>query len=349
MKILYLYAEIMGYNIPVLNILSKKYKAEVTVVSWKKKLTSYKIDFAEENINFHFKEDFEKEALKSFCTSFNPDLVVVSGWMDKDYLEICKAFKKSGKVKIIAASDTQWANSLRHKLASYIAPFYHKKMFDFLWVSGPWQYEYAKRLGFANQNIIFNCYSANIDILKNNQITIQEKRTLLFLGRFDKVKGIDSLLYAFKKFKQETNSTLKLKLIGGGVELDFVKSFEFEDVIVKNFVQPNELIHELDDVTGFILPSIYEPWGLVIHEMASAGLPLLVTNICGANTMFAIHNYNALVFEPNSNKAIYKVLKAYDNLSNEQIVQMGDNSKQLSMRVTPEISAASLMSVMTIN
>lgn len=43
MKILYLYAEIMGYNIPVLNILSKKYNAEVTVVSWKKKLAPIKL------------------------------------------------------------------------------------------------------------------------------------------------------------------------------------------------------------------------------------------------------------------------------------------------------------------
>lgn len=349
MKILYLYAEIMGYNIPIINILSEKYHADVTVISWKKKLTSYKIDNAEEKINFHFKEDIGKERLKSFCLDFNPDLVVVSGWMDKDYLEICKVFKKNNKTKIVAASDTQWSNSWKHKLASLIAPFYHKKMFDFLWVSGSWQYEYARRLGFANQNIIFNCLSANIDLLKNNRININNKRTLLFLGRFDKIKGIDLLLNTFRRFKQETNSNLKLKLIGGGVELDFVKSFESEDVIVKNFVQPSELIYELEDVTGFILPSIYEPWGLVIHEMASAGLPLLLTNICGANTMFAINDYNAFLFEPNSNEAIYKVLKTYDSLSNEQIVQMGNNSKQLSMRVTPEISAASLMSVMNIS
>lgn len=59
MKILYLYAEIMGYNIPVLNILSEKYKADVTVVSWKKKLTSYKIETSNNRINFHFKEDFK--------------------------------------------------------------------------------------------------------------------------------------------------------------------------------------------------------------------------------------------------------------------------------------------------
>lgn len=345
MKILYLYAEIMGYNIPVLNILSKKYYSEVTVVSWKKKISSYKIDFALESINFHFKEDFEKDSLKSFCISFNPDIVVVSGWMDKDYLKICKLLKKISNTIIVAASDTQWSNSFKHNLATCIAPFYHRKMIDFLWVSGAWQYEYARRLGFSNQKIIFNCYSANIDIFNKNMININQNRTLLFLGRFEKVKGIDLLLKSFIQFKEETNSTLKLKFIGGGVELDLVNTFKSDDIIVKDFIQPNQLVYELNDVTGFILPSINEPWGLVIHEMASAGLPLLLTDICGANTMFAINNYNALLFKPNSKEALLNVLKKYDNLSNEQILEMGQNSKFLSNRITPEISAASLMSI----
>lgn len=314
-----------------------------------KKISSYKIDFAEEKINFYFKEDFEKDALKSFCVSFNPDLVVVSGWMDKDYLKICKLLKKNSNTKIVAASDTQWSNSLRHNLATCIAPFYHMKIFDFLWVSGPWQYEYARRLGFSNQKIIFNCLSANIYNLNKNKINIYQNRTLLFLGRFDKVKGVDLLLKSFVQFKKETNSRLRLKLIGGGVEHEFVKSFESNDIIVKDFIQPSQLINELHDVTGFILPSVYEPWGLVIHEMASAGLPLLLTDICGANTMFAINNYNALLFKPNSEEAILCVLKKYDNFSDDEILEMGNNSKHLSSRITPDISAASLISVLNID
>lgn len=285
----------------------------------------------------------------SFCLDIGPELVVVSGWMDQDYLKICKTLKKNSKTKIVAASDTQWSNSLRHNLASYISPFYHKKVFDFLWVSGPWQYEYARKLNFSNQNIIFNCYSANIHLFEKNKMNLKGNRMLLFLGRFDKVKGIDLLLSAFEKFKQESNSNLKLKLIGNGTELGLVKSYESDDVIVKDFVQPNNLIQELSEVSGFVLPSIYEPWGLVIHEMASAGLPLLVSSICGATTMFAINNYNALIFEPNSKEGIYNILKTYDNLSDEEIVQMGIKSKELSMRITPDISAASLISVMNIN
>jgi len=37
----------------------------------------------------------------------------------------------------------------------------------------------------------------------------------------------------------------------------------------------------LENSGCFILPSRYEPWALVIHEAACAGLPIICTNVCG--------------------------------------------------------------------
>lgn len=335
----------MGYNIPVLNLLSDHYNAEVIVVSWRKRLREYVIE-GSENIKFHFKETFSKKELENFVMEINPTLVVVVGWMDKDYLKICKKLKREKKSIIVAGSDTPWSYSFRHWIATLIAPFFHKRIFDYLWVSGPWQYEYGRRLGFSNDKIIFNWYSANIEMMKNNVMHFNMKeRSLLFLGRFDKVKGIDLLLNAFSEYKNETKSKLKLKLIGGGAEWQFVKTFESESIKIKDFVQPKFLIEELNDIQGFILPSIQEPWGLVIQEMAAAGLPLLTSNICGANSFFALNNFNAFIFKAGSKEEIKKVLNKFDSLSSEQLNLMGVRSRQLSERITPEISAASLMSV----
>ena len=42
MNILYLYSELMPYNIPVLKIFTEKYSAKVNVISWdNRKLTPY--------------------------------------------------------------------------------------------------------------------------------------------------------------------------------------------------------------------------------------------------------------------------------------------------------------------
>ena len=46
----------------------------------------------------------------------------------------------------------------------------------------------------------------------------------------------------------------------------------------------------------FVLPSIYEPWALVLQEFAAAGLPILCSSICGASPHFVINNYNGYTF-----------------------------------------------------
>lgn len=38
-----------------------------------------------------------------------------------------------------------------------------------------------------------------------------------------------------------------------------------------------ELAEELEKAGAFILPSVTEPWALVIHEAACAGLPILAS------------------------------------------------------------------------
>lgn len=344
MKLLYLYSEIMGYNVPIINILAENYCSEINVISWKKKISNYQIEKSEK-VNYFYKEDFNKIELVNFVNKFSPNLVVVSGWMDKEYLEICKDLKNKG-VTIVGAMDTQWKNTIRQKIATIIAPFYHKKYFDYLWVSGIYQFEYAKRLGFSNEKIIFNCYSANTNLLENHKMEINDNlKTLLFIGRFDKVKGIDILLNVFTNYINETQSKLKLKLIGGGLEMDLVKKYESESIIVKEFVQPEFLIEEVKDIQGFILPSISEPWGVVIHEMAAAGLPLLVSDVCGANSVFAIHNYNSFIFKANDKIELRNAIEKFDSTSNSELIKMGKRSKVLSKKINPEISAASLMSI----
>ena len=169
MKILYLYSEIMGYNIPVLNCLVENYNSELKIISWKQKNTAYKIEETN-NISFLYKEDYSIKELENIVLEYNADCIVVSGWMDKDYLKICKKVKKTTNTIIVGASDTQWSNSFRHISATLISSLYHKLFFDYLWVSGSWQYEYARRLGFPNGKIIFNCYSTDNALFEKNEI-----------------------------------------------------------------------------------------------------------------------------------------------------------------------------------
>ena len=57
MKLLYLYSEIMGYNVPIIRILAENYCSEINVIKKKKKISNYQIEKLEK-VNFFYKEDF---------------------------------------------------------------------------------------------------------------------------------------------------------------------------------------------------------------------------------------------------------------------------------------------------
>ena len=57
-------------------------------------------------------------------------------------------------------------------------------------------------------------------------------------------------------------------------------------IIHHGFLQPHELTPHLIDAAAFVMPSKKEPWGVVLHEMAIAGLPMLASRAVGASTEF---------------------------------------------------------------
>ena len=165
MRILYLYAEIMGYQLPVFEEYTTMYDAEVHVVHWDhKKLTPYAIPYLK-NVVFYNRSDFNYTKLVSLVKSIMPNIVYVSGWMDKDYLKVCTELKSMG-IPIVAGCDTQWKGSFRQIVASFLFRLTYKRSLSYIWVAGPYQFEYARKLGFNKSEIIFNCLSADNNLFE---------------------------------------------------------------------------------------------------------------------------------------------------------------------------------------
>ncbi len=59
-------------------------------------------------------------------------------------------------------------------------------------------------------------------------------------------------------------------------------------VVLKDFMQPEQLILEVANTGCFLLPSRGEPRGVVAHEFAAAGLPLILSDSVGAAGTFLI-------------------------------------------------------------
>lgn len=279
MKILYMYAELMGYNIPVLESLVRDFGAEIHLIHWDhKKLTVYQAPQVE-NVTYYNRSDFQssKEILE-LAKLLEPDIAYVPNWYDKGYLSTCLYLRKKN-IPVVAGLDNQWKGNLKQRLGIIVMKIYLKRYFSHMWVAGPRQFEFAKRLGFKNRQILFNFYSA--DVAKFSAIKKEDSTSslkFLFVGRLEEVKGLRQLLIAWNNLSNKDNCSLTI--IGNGKLLSLVN--EYPTVTHKPFLQPDELLEEVKNHNCFILPSIYEPYGVVIHEFAAAGMPLIVSDECGA-------------------------------------------------------------------
>ncbi len=343
MTILYLYAELMGYNIPVLQELSTSHNAQVYVVHWdKKKLTPYKAPQID-GVTYYNRSEFERNDFIELAQKINPDIVYVPNWYDKGYLPVCK-FLRDKNVPVVAGLDNQWSGSLKQWLGCAYMRLYLRNFFSHLWVAGPSQYEFARRLGFSKNKIIFDFYSADVDKFKpiyQEKVLAHNPKKFLFVGRLEPVKGIDLLLEAWRHISDKKD--WDITLIGSGS----LKS-QFKDelgVTVKDFMQPEKLVEEIRNYDCFILPSIYEPYGVVLHEFATAGMPIIASDTCGASSIFVISGHSGYQFKSGNALDLKDKMERIMQLNEDEFNDMRRNAHFKGMKITAQTSAAQFMSV----
>jgi len=346
--VLILYAELQGYNIPFFRELSGNFNCDVHVVHWDiKKLTPY-VPESIENVTYYKKSKFKtKFELNNLVFRLSPELVYICGWMDFDYLYCARNLVRN-KIPVVAGFDDIYFNSIRQRIASLVFPLLRSMFFSHAWVSGYYQYEFAKRLGFRNDSIIYNLLSADVDSFSaayQSSIELKQQtypHNFYFVGRFSEEKGILQLLKVWKKLgvrKKDWNiyfvgeGKLKINLLNAG------------DVNVLEYIHPVDLPKFVKDFGCFILPSLREPWALVLHEFAAAGIPLIASNVCGAAPFFLIHGFNGFTFTHSDDSDLENALLKVINMTDSELFSMSKNSYLLGQRITPKMSASSFISI----
>jgi glycogen(starch) synthase len=159
---------------------------------------------------------------------------------------------------------------------------------------------------------------------------------LFFVGRLVKVKGADNLLQAMPSVLQEFPNT-KLVLLGvGDMEADIrriIKDFRLQNKIILR----NEFVSEEDRILHYaasdvvVLPSLYEPFGIVCTEAMSMGKPVVVgargTNGMREQVVPSGENQCGRHVNPYDPSDIAWGIKQVLE-SKEQRVQMGNNARR---------------------
>jgi glycosyltransferase involved in cell wall biosynthesis len=129
----------------------------------------------------------------------------------------------------------------------------------------------------------------------------------LFVGRLIERKGIDVLLEAFRGVAGG-----ELWIAGDGPLRGTVEAAAAADPRVRLLGHRSGAALEkvYREAHVLIVPSLYEPWGLVVHEGLAHGLPVIVTDQVGAGDDLIDSGTNGYVVPAGSGSALTEAMRA---------------------------------------
>ncbi len=163
----------------------------------------------------------------------------------------------------------------------------------------------------------------------NFNVSQEEKKQILFLGRIHESKGIFDIIPAFEKLYKEI--PFKFVVCGTGPQKDDLivgcQKFMKDDFVYRGIVSGQEKMDVISVSDIFVLPSRYgEGLPMALLETMAAGLVPVVTN--DASMEYVIKdNYNGIVVNKQDPEDIY--LKISSLLKNQgNMRQIGNNARK---------------------
>lgn len=229
---------------------------------------------------------------------------------------------------------------------------YVKKIFDKLWGNNILKYssglialndmevEQYVQMGIPKSKITFIPNGINLSEYQNlpekgifrKKYGIKKNEMLiLYLGRLNRIKGIPLLINAFVEILNEIcNAKLVIAGPNDGIteELkDMTNSLGVSDrVIFTGPIYGNGKLEVYIDADVYVLPSIYEIFGITLLESLACGTPVIVTDQCGVSGLIKEKNVG-IVVKYDKDQLKQAIIKILTN-TNLQI-KLGENGKYL--------------------
>lgn len=122
----------------------------------------------------------------------------------------------------------------------------------------------------------------------------------LFVGRISIEKNIEFLIQLAIKLKI-INSEINIKIVGDGPEFDKFSSkinrLRLDNIKLIGSVKWDNLGDYYFKSLGLILPSYFEPWGMVANEAFFYNVPVICSKFCGCADDLVINNFNGIVLQ----------------------------------------------------
>lgn len=350
---LFLYTELAPYFLACLRALVEEHDVHVHLVRWPvNKEAPFDLSF-HERVTVHAREAMSDDGPRALVERLDPDIVFASGWVDKGYLGACRLARAAGKPTVMC-SDTAWRGTFRQLAAVTTVRFWIHRVFSHAWVTGDAQANYARRLGFAERALRKGFYSADVDRFLPLAARSEAApggsfpHRFLCVARYIPTKGHQYLCDAFADLCDENQAgDWELWIAGTGELFDRVRtspSGRHPRIKHLGFIQADAMPGVMARCGVFVLPSTYEPWGVVVHEHACAGFPLLLSSAVGAAERFLVDGANGHRFIAGDTRTLKSMLRMMVLSTDDELRAMGERSVALGREWTPRHWARTAMS-----
>ncbi|RLI37612.1 glycosyltransferase family 1 protein, partial [Candidatus Bathyarchaeota archaeon] len=146
----------------------------------------------------------------------------------------------------------------------------------------------------------------NRELVRGRYGISPNERLVLFIGRLVPQKGVEYLIRAVPLILKE-HPEARFVIVGEGWSRDNLErlalSMGYKDRIqFRGFIPDHELINLTLSADVLVVPSTYEPFGIVALEGMAAGVPVVASNIGGLAEIIEHDHTGVLVYpkDPNS-------------------------------------------------
>ena len=281
----------------------------------------------------------DEETLRSELERFAPDALLVISWDVGAYRRTARAMR--GSTLRVLCMDNSWLGTPKQWAGRIVSPAVIRPCYDVAFLPGERQAAFARRLGFSDDEILWGLYTCDHAAFAGIATGRYEEPPpgFLFVGRLVESKGADVLAAAYRTYRQATPDPWPLLVSGTGPMADVLA--EVPGVEMLGFVQPPDLPAVFSRAGCLVTPSRFEPWGVVIHEAASAGLPVICSTACGASTRLVLDGYNGTVVPAGNAERLAEAMARM--AAGADVALMGRRSSELAAQFTPQRWAGYLL------
>jgi Glycosyltransferase len=323
------------------------------------------VEVASQDASYSFPEDRSTAALEHICcfpgvsyhdhktraiyqrvlgvlTELNPDVIFCPATAFPEGMAAQKYRLKHGK-RVVMMDDAWEHTDRRGPFTRLVKRIIHKNI-EAIFIPAPSHLPYFHSLRFPEDRMIFGVdvvdneyYSVRADRARQNEAAIRQIRRLpekyfLFVGRFLPRKGLDTLLSAYRRYRElAVGEPWALVLVGRGPYEKKLQEFmqNLDGVHLAGAQFGDDLCIYYALAKAFIAPSESDPWGLVVNEAMASGVPVLVSRGCGCASPLVREAENGWTFAPGNAQSLSALMFRISLLAPETIEKMRRRSKEL--------------------